>query len=216
MKLSKYAKLVKSCGICTVFHVESDGIWLATNTAVYRAPGLPESIDAEAMAAVLDFDEKQARKIVMRDKYCEDMGCMIEVDLREDPHFDIGAKRLKVSAVCNGSVAVALLCDDGDLVFYDDALTGPLSDVFKESDYVETVVRMAQNGRRYVVVKDGFDIIAAFAPMNVITEDYIGELEEFHTLCATQLIRDQERAAQRAQYEAEATGQMSVGETEDQ
>ena len=42
MKLSKYANLVKNCGRCIVARVEGSGIWLGTDSALYRATELPE------------------------------------------------------------------------------------------------------------------------------------------------------------------------------
>ena len=37
MKLSKYAKLVKEGGYCSVIHAEDSGIWLGTRAALFRA-----------------------------------------------------------------------------------------------------------------------------------------------------------------------------------
>lgn len=199
MKLSKFAKLVKTYGACYIYHVETGGIWLGTARSIYRADGLPESISAETMPAVLDFDTKQAGKTIIQDKYCEDASGMVFVDLR-DSADDITAKQIQIAAIRRGVMATALLCDDGELVFYDSALLSPIADVFKESEYVEITVRIGRDGRRFVVVHDGFDVIAAVAPLEVIDEDFIGDLEEFQTLCVSQYLRQQERRQQMEEY----------------
>ena len=51
MKLSKYAKLVKNEGYCNVVHVAGSGIWLGTQSAIYRATELPD-MEGEAINAL--------------------------------------------------------------------------------------------------------------------------------------------------------------------
>lgn len=63
MKLSKYAKLVKQGGILHLCHVKDSGVWLGTRAGIYRASGLPESVDENTIMAILDFDSKEAKKI---------------------------------------------------------------------------------------------------------------------------------------------------------
>ena len=212
MKLQKFAKLVKQYGTCYIYHLPGGVVWLGTSTGIYRAAGMPETIDSASMAVVLDFDAKQAAKTIMQDRECDSEASMIMVDMREEAP-EITAKKISIAAVKNGVMATALLCDDGELVFYDSDLLSPLADVFKESEYVEITVRIGKDGRRYVVVHDGFDVVGAVAPLDIIDKDFIGDLEEFQTLCVSQYFRQQERIAQMVEYGTD-DAQMSMDETE--
>lgn len=59
MKLSKYAKLVKEGGYCSVVHAEDSGIWLGTRAALFRATELPDMVGEEQVRTVLDIPRRR-------------------------------------------------------------------------------------------------------------------------------------------------------------
>lgn len=211
MKLSRFAKLVKQRGSLQLCHVEGGGTWLGTNAALYRADGLPESVDADTILTILDFDDKTARKIEVHEFSVQNTQDICGLDLRDDTAPDIEAKKIPVAAVYNGVYATALLCDDEELVFYDEAQLAPLADVFRESDYVHTSVRADSAGRRYIVIRDGFDVIAGVMPLDIINKEFLGALQDFEARCVEQYTKNELRARYAATVTAEA-GEESGGE----
>lgn len=216
MKLSRFARLVKAGGFLYLSHVGDSGVWLGTRVGFYRATGLPDTVNADTILTILDFDSKAMEKITVNEQDFESVRDVFGMNLSDDPTPDIEVKKIPVAAVYNGIFATALMCDDGELVFYDEALLSPLADVLKESDYVHTVVRVDPAGRRYIVIRDGFDTIAGFMPMRIINKDYLGELQNFEALCVEQLMKDEARALHAAEAEAESGGeQTTTDEMED-
>ena len=153
MKLAKFAKLVKQGHFLYLANVKDSGVWLGIRAGFYKASGLPGTVDEATILTILDFDRKAQEKIIVEECEFESEADMFGMNLSSDSRRDIGAKRFPVAAVRSGTIASALLCDDGDLVFYSENLLTPLADVFKESDYAELTVRMDERGRRYVVVR---------------------------------------------------------------
>ncbi len=202
MKLSKYAKLVKQSGSLYLCHVEDSGVWLGTRWGFYKANGLPETVDSDTIMTILDFDSKAAEKIVVQERDFETVHDMFGMDLSDDPTPDIEAKKIEVAAVYKGTFATALLCNDGELVFYDEAQLAPLADVFKESDYVQTVVRVDPAGHRYVVIRNGFDTEAGIMPVKIVSKEFLGDLSDFQARCTEQYFREESRAAELAAVQA--------------
>ena len=216
MKLSKFTHLVKRTGMCTVLHVSGDGVWLGTRAAFYKAAGMPNITGDAEVATVLDFDIKTREKIYIEHQYCEGTHNILGFDLTENAQLDIEASKMPMAAVWHGSVASALLCNDGELVFYDESYLAPLSDVFKESDYVSTVVRRTAKGTRYVVIKDGFEVLAAIMPMKIIGEDFLRDLATFEKRCIEQFSRDHAEGSYTVNEDGEIIepGQISLTKTE--
>lgn len=190
MKLSKFTRLVKQTGMCNVLHIHDNGIWLGTRAAIYRAAGMPNISGSEEIATVLDFDDKTREKIFIEETYCQGLCDVLGMDLSENTAIDIEASKMPMAAVWHGKLASALLCTDGELVFYDDSYLAPLSDVFKSSEYVQTFVRVQHSGIRYVVIKDGFEVVAAIMPLKVVDEDFLNDLAAFETRCIEQHQKD--------------------------
>jgi hypothetical protein len=216
MKLSKYAALAKREAYCTVFRVENDGVWLGVRGAIYRAPGLPDFYGEEQAGAILSLDEKQMGKVYLQEYDCESTADIIGYDLRDWAPGEQTTSPVSVSALVNKKIAAALRTNDGELLFYDENYLQPLADVLKDSDYLEMTVRRHPNGQRYIAVKDGFTLLAAFMPVRLVTTKYIGELQEFEALCMEQLLREQNRAEQPAPEEEPAEEQTSMEESENE
>lgn len=207
MKLAKYAQIAKREGCCSLLNVAGDGVWLATRSAVYRASDLPQIESGEEMRAVLDLTEKDWKKIYYKTNECESLDNVLGMYLRNYDEQEAYAKKMQMQAVYKGRLATDLLCSDGELVFYDESLLGPVAKEIEDSDYVETVVRKYATGQRYVVVKNGFEVIAAVMPLNIVSQEYLEKLAEFEVHCTQQFAREKARidfiVAKAAEQEAE-------------
>lgn len=193
MKLSKFARLVKQTGSLVMLHVGGGGLWLSNGYAVYKATGLPDSVDSETILAVLDFDSKTAQKIRVQEKSVESVYNLLGLDLSDEMEQDISASRNSITVAYKGKIATALLCRDGELVFYNEAHATPLMDVFRESDYVQTVVRRTESGMPYVVIRDGMETLAGILPIQMISQSFLSELQDFEQRCADQFVRERYR-----------------------
>lgn len=219
MKLSKYVKLVKSCGYCAVIHVAGSGIWLGTPNAVYRATELPEMEGEDQVRTVLDMTEKAWEKVYLKESWAESIRNIFGMNLAEFEEGEQKTERLKVLAVHKGVWATGLRCaNDGEIIFYNEALTAPLSEEIKNSEYITYTVRKTSAGQRYVVVHNGFDVLAAIMPMQIVTQEYLADLAEFQALCTEQYYREKDRAdaaaalADAEEQEAEQIGMEDVQE----
>lgn len=201
MKLSKFANTVKKTGNLILVHVADGGLWLSNGYALYRASGLPEGVDRETILAVLDFDSKTAERVRVQEKQVETVLDVLGLNLSDSMTPDIRANQTSLTVIYKGELATALLCQDGVLVFYNQSLAYPLADVFKESDYAETVVRRKENGERYVVIRDGMETVAAILPMQLLSQKFISDLQDFEQRCTLQFVRERRGEPQSAQTE---------------
>lgn len=192
MKLSKYVKLVKGGSYCLVAHVENSGIWLGTRSAIYRATELPD-MEGDQVRTVLDVPEKAWSKIYLEERECAGTHDVLGMDLREFVDGEQNTKRIKMKAIYQDTYATGLMCDDGELIFYDDAMVAPLMERFKNSSYIALVARKTLSGRRYIVVKDGFEVLAAFMTLEVLSKEFMESLDDFQAQCMMQFMREQQR-----------------------
>lgn len=205
MRLSKYAALAKREACCTVYRVESDGVWLGSRAAVYRAGGLPWIEGREQVQAVLSLDAKQMDKIFLQEFDCADLNDVCGMNLRDYDATELETKPVAVQAVVGGCIVSAVKARDGELIFYDNNYLQTLADVLKDSDYLEMTVRRMASGQRYIAVKDGFNMLAAIMPVRVVSDKYIADLQEFEALCVDQLFRERARAETKALEDEEQT-----------
>lgn len=169
MKLSKFVKRAKSESYCMVIHADDSGIWLGTRLALYNATELPYMEGKEQAGAVLDIDSKAWEKMFFDEKYTAHAGADFGMNLTETDPTEQEARRVPLEMFYKGMGLVGLVYGSGgELIFYDAALIAPIADVVKTSDYIQTVVRKTAGGAPYVVIKDGFEVLAGFAPLKII------------------------------------------------
>lgn len=185
MKLSKFGALAKRGGYCCIVH-EGKTTWMALKSALYKANGVPEIHGGEQAKAVLDMPQKSWDKIFFEEKDAEGAG-IFGIDMTESMNSEIEAEELPIQ-LCykKGIILTALRCKDGELLFYDDSLTGPVSDIMRDSEYAQVVVRKDVAGRSIVVVKDGFEPLAAILPTKVLNRDFLNDISEMDSLCVAQ------------------------------
>ena len=147
MKLSKYVKLVKGGGYCMVAHVEDSGIWLGTRSAIFRATELPDMVGEEQVRTVLDMPEKAWEKVHFDERWEGTVKSIFGMNLSDYADGEQDTEKLKVMAAPDG-----LWCDcrrsmdDGELIFYREAMLSPLAEQIKESDYIRYTVRKMEGG----------------------------------------------------------------------
>ena len=213
MKISKYAKLVKSGGYCAVVHVAGSGIWLGTRAAVFRATELPEMVGEEQVRTVLDMPEKAWEKVHLDEQCSGSVREVLGLNLADHEDGEQDTEKLRVMAAPSGIWCACRRCvEDGELIFYQEALLSPLAERIRDSGYIRYTVRKSESGQRYLVVHDGFEVVAAVMPMKVATKEYLADLSEFQALCTEQFCREQERAAAQppAGMDGEEAGQMEM------
>lgn len=212
MKLSKYVGVVKREGYCVVNHVVGDGTWLGVRSAVYRATELPAMQGKEQVRAVLDIDSSAWKKIYLNEGTSPGLEDVFGMDLSDGSRDEQRTKKLQMKVIHNGTAITGLLCDDGELVFYDERLTEPLADAMKDGEYIETVVRKTKSGQPFVAIRDGFEVLAGIMPMKVVNKGFLDDLAEFEALCVQQFTREQFCEGQKSANEAEAD---SAGEQDE-
>ena len=217
MKISKYVKLVKNGGYCAVIHVEGSGIWLGTRTALYRATELPDMEGEEQVRTVLDMPEKAWEKVHLEEKWFESVRDIFGMNLADYEDGEQDTEKLKVIAAPDGLWCDCRRCvNDGELIFYQEGMLSPLTEQIKDSGYIRYTVRKMGNGQRYLVVHDGFEVLAAILPVQIATEKSLADLSEFQALCTEQFYRERERAefaamaAQNGEPDGEQIGMEDV------
>lgn len=211
MKISKYQKLIKKTGQGIWINSADTQVFLATKASIYKAPGLPVVEGLDAIKAVLDISPKEAEKIFLTEKHSKGVADVMGYDLSDlQTPGEMEAKRVKIAAIQDGVIYSAVQCNDGEMVFYDQQLLSPISDKLNDkdgSDYISYVVRFKGDPKRpYIVVKDGFEVIAVLLPVQVLSDEYISDLQDFQLMCIDQLNRDKARARECARRKAQEDG----------
>ena len=214
MKLSKYVKLVKGGSYCLVAHVGNSGIWLGTRSAIYRATELPDMEGEDQVRTVLDIPEKAWVKICMEEEYYAGTHDVCGMDLREFVDGEQNTKRIKMKAIYKDTYATGLICDDGELIFYDEAMSAPLIERFKNSSYISLVARKTMSGRRYIVVKDGFEVLAAFMTLEVLSGEFMESLDDFQAQCMVQFMKERKRRGFGSEEDGEEADQIGMEENQ--
>ena len=118
MKLSKYAKLVKEGGYCSVIHAEDSGIWLGTRAALFRATELPDMVGEEQVRIVLDIPEKAWEKVHLEEKWVDSVHDIFGLNLADFETGEQDTTKLKMLAAPDGLwCACRRRADTGELIF---------------------------------------------------------------------------------------------------
>mgnify|MGYP000260038316 CR=1 FL=1 len=238
MKLSKFVKRAKSESYCVVIHADDSGIWLGTRLALYNATELPYMEGKEQAGAVLDIDSKAWEKMFFDEKYTAHAGADFGMNLTETDPTEQEARRVPLEMFYKGmgmireareQVMLQIWADELDeeledaivrrqaelekvvVIFYDAALIAPIADVVKTSDYIQTVVRKTAGGAPYVVIKDGFEVLAGFTPLKIITKQFLEDLSEFESACVSQYMREQKQALDAADPDKQDEDAEQIG-----
>lgn len=187
MKISKFVQTIKGTGQCVVIHAPGE-IYLSNGSAIYTAPEIPDITGISQIAAVLDVEPKKLKKIHTEEYHCEGKENIHGFDLSEFSHGEMEASRMDVAAVVGENAYAVFLChDNGEMIFFDESLLAPIKDrIKKENAYIDYTARIHPEGYKYIIVKDGIEVLAAILPVKVLSEKYIKDLREFYIRCDEQ------------------------------
>lgn len=166
----------------------------------------------EQAGAVLDIDSKAREKMLFDEKYTAHAGADFGMNLTETDPTEQEARRVPLEMFYKGMGLVGLMYGNaGELIFYDSALIAPIADTVKTSDYIQTVVRKTAGGAPYVVIKDGFEVLAGFVPVKIITKQFLEDLSEFESACVSQYMREQKQALDAADPDKQDEDAEQIG-----
>lgn len=187
MKISKYTQIIKKKGYATwINNTNYDEVYLAHSMGVYIADGLPEVRGESTAFRILDVDEKQKKKIVLKIRQTSSRADVEGFDLsNESLPGDMKADPMRMSLCMDGKIYHALSLPDNTIMFYNSDYLNPLIDRIKsEIGYISYVCRRkTYTGERYIIIKDGIETIGAIMPEQIVTEGYMEELEKFRLRC---------------------------------
>lgn len=186
MKLSRFAALVKREGRCRVIR-QGDHTWMSLGCAIYKADGMPEIHGPTQAQTVLDLSDKAWKKIFYDEDTAESASDICGIDMTESVREERQTEAHPMQ-LCykKGTITTALRCDGGELVFYDASLIGPVADIVRDSDYAQIVARKNSAGVTIIVVKNGFEPIAAIMPMKILDKEFMRDLADLDSLCVEQ------------------------------
>lgn len=214
MKISKFVSIIKSTGQCIVIHAPSE-VYLSSGYSIYKASEFPDITGNSQIAAVLDIEPKKLKKIHIEEKHCLSREDIIGFDLSEGTIAgEMEITKLEVAAVVDGNIYAAFCCKNNELIFFDEQLLAPLKDRIKDGEaYLNYTARIHPKRYKYIVVKDGFEVLAAILPVKVLSEKYLKSLREFNAMCVDQYELEKEAAMIAARMEEYDTREED--ETED-
>lgn len=191
MKISKYSQLLKKSRHGAWFNTKR-GPFLALRGAVYKAAGLPILEEKAQIAAVLDIKQNEFSSYNFE---IIDSGVSFEgIDLTDEGDCEeIPAEPQRACVYFDAITLSTMQCDDGELVFFDSSLLGPVLDVINdktEGEYIRYMLRHTPAGLPYIAVKDGIELIAAILPVKIDYDELLSRLDTFRAQCAGQAERE--------------------------
>lgn len=213
MKISKFVQLIKNTGQCIVIHAPSE-VYLSSGHSIYKAQEFPDITGRSQIAAVLDIEPKKLKKIQIEEERCKSREDVFGYNFSEGSVTgEMEITKLETAAVVDGNIYAAFRCENNELIFFDEQLLAPLKDRIKdEGAYLNYTVRMHPKGHKYIVVKDGFEVLAAILPVNVLSERYLKSLREFSTMCMDQYELEKEAALRAARIKEYDTREEAATE----
>lgn len=214
MKIGKYKALIKKKGYGLWINVGEAEVYLSTGASIYKAYRIPVTNERSVAKAILDIDTKDAEKITFEIKNVEDCENVLGCDLSDGfVKNEQSAEHLRTAAIVDGNVFSVIRAQNGELIFYNRILLAPLADKLKDkdsADYITYSVRFLNDIQPYIVVKDGFQTLAAIMPMKVLSDDYISELQDFQLMCIDQLLREKDREKHGKKLQQQEEGQQET------
>lgn len=208
MKISKFVQIIKNTGQCIVIHAPSE-VYLSSGYSIYKASEFPDITGKSQIAAVLDIEPKKLKKIHIEEKHSLSREDILGFDLSEGTVAgEMDITKLVVDAVVDGNIYSAFCCENNELIFFDEQLLAPLKDRIKDGEaYLSYTVRIHFKGHKYIVVKDGFEVLAAILPVKVLSERYLNCLRKFTAMCESQYDLEHLDTIRAARKEEHDTGE---------
>lgn len=189
MKIKNIAAICKKNKYAAIYerHSASGGViqYIGDGAAVYPVTGLP-ALDKESLLTIFDVPEKQRE-----DWFVQIAGIPPAISFEDTDANEKPVEREAISIVYSGKTLKPLQTRRG-LVFIESRYLSPVSDVL---DVLELYERIAENGTPYIVAKAGFLLQAVIMPYDVISQQFVDNLQRITKQCELSLdLREQEKA----------------------
>ena len=174
MNVKKIAAVCKRAGEIRMLKAEGK-TFAGTGAALYELPAeLPTINTINELCAVLGYSEKERDKLiqmVLTQEELEKEGVRLTDAVEGEMICDEAPVKLGVS----GELWRGLETGDGMIEFVNERALGPLYD--EMTDYTEFYKRTLPGGC-YFVIKNGFNLRAVVMPLQVLSDELAGNLEE--------------------------------------
>lgn len=191
MKLSEFAKSVKKYGEVRLYNLAETGdVILTDGYAAFVWHDLPRIKTPEELRAVLDIPQK---------KWEETMNQIEEATLQNVAgyNFDAGCRgecALRETGIQATGDYKTLATDDGRIIFFDPSFLSPIKELLQDAQYVTYWLRQTEIGTRYIVIKEGMEVIAMVMPVEkVVNEAFLRDLAEYQNMCIAEWERTKGR-----------------------
>lgn len=193
MKLKKVAAL---CARVRVFHlydeVSEDGElirqWLGDGCSAYPLSGLPV-LDESNLCAMFDIPEKKRLKCSFSRKPMPDSLNVEDYARGEQTLYD------EWPTVEHNGYVVKPLSTNDSIMFVQTGYLSPLEDM---ADYLRFYKRVNDAGQRYIVAKNGMEIVAVIMPVDTIKLGFVEKLETLACKCRMEVEAQEERERENA------------------
>lgn len=187
MKLKRIASLCSSKGVFYLMdQVDQEGAilrqWLGDGYASYPLEGLPY-LDTENLCAMFDISDAKQEKCGF---YHKKTPASLNMDDIDEGEREVAMPKLYVRY--NGMDLLPLETSLG-VIFIQSKYLSPVDD----SDYLRLFERHSKNGGVYIAAKNGMLIQAVIMPVEVVTQDFVDQLDTLSYQSAQALERKELR-----------------------
>lgn len=188
MKLKTIAALCKKSQNIVIMEKPAGGgdrveQWIGDGYALYPVYGLPY-LDEEGVFTIFDVPEKQ------REKYSFHSGALPEgMRFSDTDRNERIIEDEKISIIAAGRTLKPLQTRGG-LVFIDAKYLTPLADML---EVLELYERVKDSGQAYIAAKAGFILVAVIMPYDIVSEEFVKQLQGLTRECAVALHNKQQR-----------------------
>jgi len=186
-------KIASICKAHKALHIFDNGNvqWAGDSIAAYPLHELPY-VTAEELCAFFDFPEKVKEKMTIRQ-------VPMPVGLNADDccENEIPIRELNMGIYWGGMDLTVLKTPTG-VCFIESAYLGPVRDLL---DTLELFERRNAAGRPYIVLKSGMLIYGIIMPMQILSNDFVADIQGLAQLCTIALENEEnERAAREDKF----------------
>lgn len=148
--------------------------WIGDGYAIYPITGLPY-LEEESIFTIFDVTESQSEGYLFQQNPLPAGLCFEDTDTAEKI-----IEGEKISIVAAGRTLKPLQTRNG-LVFIDAKYISPLAEVAETLEYYE---RVTDDGHTYIAAKAGFMLMAVIMPYDIVTEDFVKQMQHLTCECA--------------------------------
>ena len=176
MKIASIQQICKSAKRIELFSAPGASVqWISDGGAFYPLYNLPE-MEEENVFALFDIPEKKQEKIHFEHKYqLPEALSFADATATETP-LEFG----NISIYARGRILAPIKTSLG-IIYINEKYLKPFSDA---ENGVQLYERYTPRGGVYIAVKEGFLLTGIILPYDIITKEFVAELETIYKLSA--------------------------------